>query len=94
MCFVWATDTGFVQSVKAIEGPCGEKLRVHSSPIGDQQQPTIQRRVCVLSSPDWQKAGGTSKPGWSPRKVRRLSTFLGAAIVAKGSCRLTADQNA
>jgi|ERR1700689_905279 hypothetical protein len=26
--------------------------------------------------------GGTAKPGWSPRKGRRLSSFLGASSVA------------
>jgi len=26
--------------------------------------------------------GGTAKPGWSPRKGRRLSSFLGASPVA------------
>jgi hypothetical protein len=32
---------------------------------------------------NWQKRlGGTAKPGWSPRKGRRLSPFLGANRVA------------
>jgi hypothetical protein len=34
-----------------------------------------------------ERLGGTAKPGWSPRKGRRLSTFLGAGHVANGLCR-------
>ena len=34
-------------------------------------------------SSDWQKRlGSTAKPGWSPRKERSLSPFLGASRVA------------
>ena len=41
----------------------------------------------MLSSPDWQKGWGTVKPGWSPRKGGRLSTFLGASRVVTELCR-------
>jgi len=34
-----------------------------------------------------ERLGGTAKPGWSPRKGRRLSPFLGAVCVAIGPIR-------
>ena len=40
----------------------------------------------MLSSADWQKGWGTAKPGRSPRKGRRLSTFLGASRVSNELC--------
>jgi hypothetical protein len=43
-----------------------------------------QERVLV-AAPKFRLAetlGGTAKPGWSPRKERRLSPFLGATRVA------------
>ena len=35
--------------------------------------------------------GGTAKPGWSPRKGRRLSPFLGASRVTIRPIRYSAD---
>jgi hypothetical protein len=39
--------------------------------------------------PIGRKAGGTAKPGWGPRKGRRLSPFLGDA---RGNCTLREEE--
>ena len=62
-----------------------EKRRVRQ-PNLRRQQTAIQRRVGMISSPEWQKGWGTAKPGRSPRKGRRLSTFLGGSRVMNGLC--------
>ena len=42
----------------------------------------VEASVHASSSDVAERLGGTAKPGWSPRKGRRLSTFLGASRVA------------
>ena len=49
----------------------------------------MPRLVCGTGLPIGGDAGGTAKRGWSPRKGRRLSPFLGASLWRKDSVGLT-----
>jgi hypothetical protein len=47
-----------------------------------QPTATERLRMAALKFRLAETLGGTAKPGWSPRKGRRLSSFLGASRVA------------